>query len=349
MVTENRQHIAPASKPPYRTALVIGLILLLLYFIPGIIIPFIFSGIIAISLYPAHKWLTSKKFPSVLSALILVVAISLLFGAILTLFYFESKEIIAGLPVEKVPELVKGSAEEAEEIINNNESLKALTPMEKVEELFANVTSLIPDVIINIKDAIIFFISCPLYVFFMLVYSSNFKNAYDASTKKIRIPEREKILSEIQLSFRGYIVGMFWVACIISVLTSLGLWIIGMPYPIFLGVLTGFLSIIPYLGVLISAAIPCLIAILMLQDWWVFGGVIVVFVIVQTIEGNVITPKILGDKVNINPLAIIFGLLLFNALGGITAMIITVPLLALIQVIAKNNKDMKPVYELLKA
>lgn len=323
--------------------------LLCIYLFPGIIIPLALSSFIAITLFPAHKFLIARHVPKFISAAILVLGVTAILVSITALLYYQGRDIVAALPVEKVPEMVEGSTEEAEEVLQSTESLKDISLQNKTKDLFNSFLTQIPSLLEGTKDMILFFISCPIYTFFMLAYSDNFKRAYYSFTEKVQAPQKEEILHELQLSLRGYIIGMFWVICIVSILTSLGLWLVGIPYAIFLGVLTGCLTIIPYIGVLISALIPCLLALLLLEDWFALGGVILVFVIVQTLEGNFITPKIVGDKVNINPLAIIVGLMLFSVLGGISAMIITVPFLAFIQVVAKNNKAMRPLYEMLKA
>jgi predicted PurR-regulated permease PerM len=109
------------------------------------------------------------------------------------------------------------------------------------------------------------------------------------------------------------------------------------------------MTLIPYIGVFVSAIIPIIIALITKDTFWYAGGVVLVFVIVQVLEGNVITPKIVGDKVGLNPLVVIIGIVIFGAIAGVAGMIITIPVLALFKIIAEHAPGWEPIKLLLKA
>ena len=111
-------------------------------------------------------------------------------------------------------------------------------------------------------------------------------------------------------------------------LLAIGFSVVGLKYGLALGFLLGFLNVIPYLGSMIGLGITLPLAYFQ-QDGGLYtlAGVIVVFMIVQTIEGYILTPKIMGDRTGLHPMAIIIAVFFWgSALGGILGMILAIPL-----------------------
>src|SRR5690606_11263493 len=109
--------------------------------------------------------------------------------------------------------------------------------------------------------------------------------------------------------------------------------VLGIPYAVFFGVLAALLAVIPYVGVLLGSVPPVLIALLMTDSLFYPAAVIVLFVVVQTLEGNFITPKIVGDQVSINPLAAIVALVTGGFVWGAIGMILSIPIVGVIKVV----------------
>jgi len=142
--------------------------------------------------------------------------------------------------------------------------------------------------------------------------------------------EFDKILS---VYFRGQII----VAGLLAILYTSVLLIIGVKPAILIGLISGVLSIVPYLGFIIGFGASLIIAIVQFQDFLhpllVVGG----FAIVQMIEGNFITPKIIGESLGLHPTAVIFALLAGGTLFGIGGMILALPVAAFIKILAKEQ------------
>jgi predicted PurR-regulated permease PerM len=128
---------------------------------------------------------------------------------------------------------------------------------------------------------------------------------------------------------------------ITGALTFIGLYLLGIEYALFLGALTALLTPIPYVGVFISALIPITLSLLTKDSFWYAGGVIGIFVVVQFLEGYVITPKVMRESVNINPFIIVLGLIIFGSVIGFMGMILTVPILAVIKVLITHYPSLK--------
>ena len=130
--------------------------------------------------------------------------------------------------------------------------------------------------------------------------------------------------------FRGQVL----VAMCDGVLYAIGFSIIGIPYSVLLGVVAIFLTIIPFLGAIVTCGAALLLALVQYGDWQHPLLVLAVFAVVQVIEGYVIQPKIIGDRVGLHPVTIIIALMVGTALmGGILGGILAIPLAAALRVI----------------
>jgi len=203
--------------------------------------------------------------------------------------------------------------------------------------------------LLNINTVISFLLTCPIFIFFMLITRSQIRKFYYTSFKQENRAIANRILQQIEMVYIGYIRGLIYVMSIVGVLTGLGLFALGIEYAFFLGVLAGLLTVIPYLGVIVSALIPIVIALLTKDSIWYAVGVIAIFAVVQFLEGNIITPRIMGKQVGINPLVVILSIIIFGAIGGILGMILTIPVLALLKTTAFYIPGWKPFRNLLQA
>jgi len=135
--------------------------------------------------------------------------------------------------------------------------------------------------------------------------------------------------------------GQFIIAFLQGVLLAIGFSLVGLKYGLVLGLLLGFLNVIPYLGSMLGLSITLPLA--YFQEGGgvtTLAGVIVVLVIVQAIEGYILTPKIMGDRTGLHPMVIIFAVFFWgSALGGILGMILAIPLTAFLVVFWRLAKE----------
>src|SRR5690606_14260515 len=106
---------------------------------------------------------------------------------------------------------------------------------------------------------------------------------------------------------------------------SAGLWIIGIDNPFLFGFLAAILAIVPYIGTLVGASIPVLYAFMTADSLWVPVSVIILFYVIQLVESNFLSPKIVGSSLNLNALGAILSLLIGAAVWGIAGMILFLP------------------------
>ncbi|MDR2884439.1 MAG: AI-2E family transporter [Deferribacteraceae bacterium] len=135
----------------------------------------------------------------------------------------------------------------------------------------------------------------------------------------------------------SYFRGQFTVVAILCVLYSLALWLVGLDTWILLGISTGLLSIVPYLGFSVGVVISVVMAAVQFQDVWHPIYVVIGYSIVQALESFVITPRVMGSSLGLNPVATIIVLLIGGAVFGIIGMIFALPLAAVIFKIYKDR------------
>jgi len=334
-----------ATQNVYQSLMILTIITLGLYFAGTVIMPIIFSGFVAVLLNPVADFFERLKFSRGLASLCAVLIGTIGIVAIFLVILIQSQEIIEEVPllIEKNSTSLKLSEEQfsnwmiyeyieehANQITNNLESFKSYS----IEILQSGLS--------GFKDAIVFLITCPIYIFFMLFCKQNIYNFFtELYARKKTKKEGEGIIKEIKTSLYNYLKGLSLVMIITGTLTFLGLYFLGIKYALFLGALTALLTPIPYIGVFISALIPITLAILTKDSFWYAGGVVGVFVVVQFLEGYVVTPKVMSESVNINPFIIVLGLIIFGSVIGFMGMILTVPILAVIKVLLNHYPSLK--------
>lgn len=188
-----------------------------------------------------------------------------------------------------------------------------------------------------------------IYTFLLLLYRHSIKQFLMSQFTEGAKDMGKKLFSEIRNVSQSYLYGMGIVMLILGTLNSLGLLLIGIEYAFLWGFLAALLAVIPYVGTLVGGMLPFLYAFATTGTLWQPMAVIALFMIVQTIEGNLITPKIVGSSVELNPLAAILSLVLGNALWGIGGMILAIPFMAITRVIFTHIEPLRPISLLLSS
>jgi predicted PurR-regulated permease PerM len=164
-------------------------------------------------------------------------------------------------------------------------------------------------------------------------------------TKLFRIeyhPKVQEILSQVKKAVQSYVSGLIIEMIVVSVLTSIGLYIIGVEYFILLGLITGILNLIPYIGILIAGILTILASLTGTPDLSLIIGVIAVNVVVQIIDNNILVPVIINTKVKINAFVSIIGIIIGGGIAGIAGMFLAIPILAIVKIIFDKIDSLEP-------
>ena len=136
-----------------------------------------------------------------------------------------------------------------------------------------------------------------------------------------------------------YLRGQLLAATTVGLLTTLGLWVLGFPYPALVGVVAGVFNLVPYLGLIVSLVPAILIALLSGEILASFGKIAIVFGIVQALDGTVIGPKIVGGSVGLHPAWVILALSAGGLFLGFVGLLIAVPMALLVKLLAVRGLD----------
>jgi predicted PurR-regulated permease PerM len=323
------------------SVILVALVLALVY-LGNVLLPFVLSLFLSVLLLPIFNLFDKLRFPSWLSALIAVGFLTVIIGGI---GYFLYREI--EIMILELPGLI------AKESIIINQIQKLVKSPDLANQLNNYSQDIIDFGLVYLKKSIAYLSSTlfmivliPVYVFFMLMsrdrVDAYLEERYGANNLKIH-----ETLTKVKKSVQQYILGLSAVIIIVSALLATGLYFLGIPYWFLLGVLCGLLGLFPYIGVAIGAMLPLTITILTKDALWYPFAVFGLFVFVQFLEGNIITPNIIGNAVNINPVALMLALLLMGVLSGILGLILTIPILAVVRILMESSDELRPYAKLL--
>ncbi len=182
----------------------------------------------------------------------------------------------------------------------------------------------------------------PIYMFFFLYYRDFFKMFFYKLFNNISRRRVDAVLTKIYEVVHSYLTGLVTVTLIVGTLNTIGLLALGIDYAVFFGFLAAALLVIPFIGILIGSILPIIIALITKDSPMYAVGVAGVFIFVQFLEGNFITPQIVGSKVSINGLIAIVALLLGSALWGLAGMALSLPTIAILKVVFDSVPALKP-------
>jgi predicted PurR-regulated permease PerM len=144
------------------------------------------------------------------------------------------------------------------------------------------------------------------------------------------------IVSEADEVVGAFLRGQFVVMCTLGVVYSFGLWLVGLQLAFLLGFMAGLASIVPYLGFTIGVLASCIAAYAQFGDWSMLLWVLLVFGIGQAIESMVLTPVLVGDRIGLHPVAVIFALMAGGQLAGFVGVVVALPVAAVIAVFLRH-------------
>lgn len=328
------------SKIPYSIQLsarlfAIILILAIVYYSQSILLPILFAAIISISLFPLAQLLERLRIGKAASALLAVTVAITIISAVI--WFIVHQSIIIGQDATAITKKVLSVLEVGEQWIDKqfgigrNEVLKKLK--EQGNSSLENAGGIITSTFGSIGNLLANSLLVPLYSFFMLYYRDFFREFFFKAFKSSPQAKVNDTLNKIYQVIQSYLMGLITVMGVVALLNTVGLMALGIDYAWFFGSLASLLMLLPYIGITIGSILPALFALAVKDNAWYAIGVIAWFQVVQFLEGNLITPNIVGSKVSMNPLIAIIAILVGGMLFGLGGLILALPLTATLKVI----------------
>jgi len=321
------------------------LILLLMYVGQGILIPVALALMFAILLRPLVAFVEIKlRFPHIIAVSLSVIFAILVVAGIIYFISFQVADIASEwekiqsnlmLHFNHLQQWVKDSFD-----ISFRDQEKYLKQAGK--DSVETGKSMISNTLNTFAGTLLNMILVTFYTFLILLN----RNLFIVFVLKFFRDEPEnrifQILVKIKTSVQSFLVGTMIEMLIVSGLTTIGLMIIGMKYAILLGVITGVLNLIPYIGILVAALLTIVATLTSSADLTTIAGVIVVNIIVQFLDNNILVPMVVSSKVKINAFMSIIVILIGGALWGIAGMFLAIPAAAILKIIFDQVEYLEP-------
>jgi predicted PurR-regulated permease PerM len=148
-------------------------------------------------------------------------------------------------------------------------------------------------------------------------------------------PTLRRLAADIDEVLAGFIRGQGLVCLFLALFYGFGLWLVGLRYGLIIGLLTGFFSFIPYIGMTLGLVVGLAVAAFQFQDLLMIGVVAGVFALGQFIEGNLISPRLVGSRIHLHPVWVIFAVLAGTVLAGVLGTLLAVPVAGVIGVLLR--------------
>lgn len=319
-----------------------------------VLLPLAVAGVLAFLLDPVVDYLERRgmsRVGAIITVFVLAVGVVLIFlAAVIPQVVIEITDLIRNIPgywdkmVERIKELMKQVSENS--AWQNRIDTATQLLEERAAELGTLAASKLPAITAWVFERLgraaswigllVGFALVPVYLFYFLLEKRGITGSWtdylpiqEPAIKKELVFFINSVNDALIVFFRGQVL----VAICVGTLTAIGFMLIGLNYGLLLGVVTGVLGIIPYLGVMMSFIPAVIIGIVQFGDWRI-ALVVGVFVAVQFLEGMVISPKIIGDRVGMHPLTIIIAVITGTTLmGGIVGGILAIPITAVLRAI----------------
>ena len=318
---------------------------IILYLGKILFIPLFFGLLIAIVMYPICKWFEKKGWNRSISITGCLFIVTVLFAALLLLLIWQAKVFIKDAPAifSKLETVVQQFQ------IWMNESMGISTDMQsnwskKFADSFPGILNSVFQITIN--TLFILFLT-PIYTALFLYHRKIFIQYLKTVTPEKYRRQVDAIVQQTVHTYFNYIKGMILVYLIVGILNSIGLFALGVKHALMFGMLCAIMTIIPYIGIIISSLLPISLVWMETGNIWYPLGVIALFTFVQYLEANVIFPKVVGTQLHVSTLAMLIAIIAGGIIWGVSGMILFIPFVAILKIISDHIEEWKPVNLLL--
>lgn len=306
--------------------------------------PIFFAVLLSYLLYPFASFLEKKGVPRILAIIISILFAIVLIAGAGFFVYTQVQVFVDDFPTFKRQALANVDQLELfiEEQFDVSSTEQHQWIKERINDIFESGAQFFGSAFTATTGTITKIVLMPVYIFFMLYYRNKFKEFIMQFIPRGKHEKTERLLSDVSFVTERYMGGVFAVVLILCFLNSIGLMIVGLKYAILLGVISALFNFIPYFGTLIGGVVPLIYALLLSPFPQKAIGVIILFIIIQFLENNILTPNITGGNVQLNPFITILSIILGGMIWGLPGMVLIVPFIAMFKIFCGYVDSLKP-------
>ena len=327
----------------YKLFVVVALTITAVILAKDIVVPLAFAAFLSVVMLPLITKMEERKIPPAISITLVLLGTVVSVGLIIWLIVDQVVGLLNDLP--NLQAKFENFMNQVSRTLRRDFGISTTEQNKMAAEFMRSVSLYLGDILLSTTTAISTLVQIPIYIFLFLIYRYKFR---DFILNLVPGDEGYGWKKDVERVVQGYISGLTLVTLIIATLNCIGLLALGIDHAIFFGILSGVLTIIPYVGIIIGALFPIMMALITKDSIWYSIGVVIVFTVVQFLEGNFITPRITGSKVSINALAAIIALVIGGKILGIAGMILAVPAIGVLKIMLSHSSRLKPFVILLE-
>lgn len=330
-------------------------ILILLWFLHDVMLPFVVGGAIAYFMDPVADRLERAGCSRTLAVVIISAVATLIFILLILLVIPTLIEQTASL-IDTAPELFErlqsGLTDRFPSLMDADSTVrKQLVAIgEAIQSKGGELVNGILDSALGLINIFVLLIIVPVVAFYMLLDWDNMTAKVDSLLPRDHVDTIRQIFSDIDSTLASFIRGQGTVCLVLGTYYAIGLMLAGLNFGLIVGFIAGLITFIPYVGALVGGILA--VGLALFQFWgsveigdgesaaqatnWVRIGIVGgIFMLGQFLEGNILTPKLVGDSIGLHPVWLLFALSVFGSLFGFVGMLVAVPVAAVFGVLAR--------------
>jgi predicted PurR-regulated permease PerM len=319
----------------------LALFFVALWFLGSVMLPFLVGGALAYFLDPVADRLQraglSRVAATALITLVALLSVALLVLAVIPSLIQQTTALINAAPeiahrlqlflVEKFPELTDSTSTIRTTLAEIGAAVQA-----KGAALAQGVLTSA----LSLLSAVVFIVVVPVVAFYMLMDWDHMVARIDHMLPRDHAPTIRRLAGEINDALSAFVRGQLTVCFLLGSFYSVALMFAGLQFGLVVGAIAGAITFIPYVGSLVGGALAIGLALFQFWgDWLSIGLVAAIFAVGQFLEGNILTPKLVGKSVGLHPVWLMFALSVFGSLFGFVGMLVAVPVAAAIGVLTR--------------
>ncbi len=331
----------PVQRQATYWGIALAVFLVVMYALGNVILPFILGGAIAYCLDPIADRLERLGLSRVMSVagitLVAVLVFVLLFLLVIPTLIRQTTQLINTAPAlfeqlqtwltAKFPQIMEDNSTIRQQLLAIGQAIQA-----KGGDFFNGVLSSA----VSLINIVVLLVVVPVVAFYLLLDWDHMVAEVDDLLPRDHAPVIRSICADIDRTLASFIRGQGTVCLVMGTFYAVGLMSVGLNFGLVVGAIAGLITFIPYVGALVGGVLAIGLAIF--QFWgdpfWI-GAVIAIFAVGQFLEGNIVTPRLVGKSVGLHPVWLIFALSIFGAMFGFVGLLVAVPVAAMIGVVTR--------------
>ncbi|MFZ3581011.1 AI-2E family transporter [Loktanella sp. DJP18] len=319
--------------------------LVLLYLLGNVIMPFILGGAIAYILDPVADRLErlglSRAISVTIISLVALFAFALIILLVIPTLINQLTDLIATAP-QLLDNLQGWLTGRFPELLDEGSTIR--TQLNSIGEMIQSrggeVLNTVLTSALGLVNVIVLLVVVPVVAIYLLLDWDNMTARIDALLPRDHVDTIRDLARQIDKTLASFIRGQGLVCLILGAYYALALALVGLNFGLVVGAIAGALTFIPYVGAIVGGGLA--IGLALFQFWGEWPWIIAVWAIFQSgqfVEGNILTPKLVGSSVGLHPVWLLFALSVFGSLFGFVGLLVAVPVAAVIGVLARFALD----------